>query len=291
MTERSRSASQLQLRSDLASPNEENTLIKFKSVFMAIALVIAPVIVSAPIASAQGTVVMVIDEGQILGNSKAGKDMFTKLKNIENQINVELKTPRDALEADRKTLATKLEGKTQEAVMADAALVTQIENFQKKANEFAAKRQTLSQEYAATEQKALVDFNKAQFRRRYRALGAPGGAEFGGADRTYHRRPRSRRRCGARRGDGGTRHGGDGRGRGRGALHRHRGGGGPYRERGKSPALVHYPAITPRLPGGGVDDTKPNHHRPHRTGSSAFTAAERGDRVRVAPLPPPTETG
>jgi outer membrane protein len=104
---------------------------------------------------------MVIDEGQILGNSKAGKDMFTKLKNIENQINVELKTPRDALEADRKTLATKLEGKTQEAVMADAALVTQIENFQKKANEFAAKRQTLSQEYAATEQKALVDFNKA----------------------------------------------------------------------------------------------------------------------------------
>lgn len=136
-------------------------MITIKSVFMAIALVIAPIIVSAPIASAQGTVVMVIDEGQILGNSKAGKDMFTKLKNIENQINVELKTPRDALEADRKTLATKLEGKTQEAVMADAALVTQIENFQKKANEFAAKRQTLSQEYAATEQKALVDFNKA----------------------------------------------------------------------------------------------------------------------------------
>jgi outer membrane protein len=136
-------------------------MIKIKSVFMAIALVIAPIVVSAPIASAQGTVVMVIDEGQILGNSKAGKDMFTKLKNIENQINVELKTPRDALEADRKTLATKLEGKTQEAVMADAALVTQIENFQKKANEFAAKRQTLSQEYAATEQKALVDFNKA----------------------------------------------------------------------------------------------------------------------------------
>ena len=136
-------------------------MIKIKSVFMAIALVIAPVIVSAPIASAQGTVVMVIDEGQILGNSKAGKDMFTKLKNIENQINVELKTPRDALEADRKTLATKLEGKTQEAVMADAALVTQIENFQKKASDFAAKRQTLSQEYAATEQKALIDFNKA----------------------------------------------------------------------------------------------------------------------------------
>lgn len=134
---------------------------KLKSVFMAIAIVIAPAVVSAPLAAAQGTVVMMIDEGEILSNSKAGKDMFTKLQNIESQINVELKTPRDALETDRKALATKLEGKTQEAVMADAALVGQIEAFQKKAADFAAKRQVLSQEYAATEQKALIDFNKA----------------------------------------------------------------------------------------------------------------------------------
>jgi len=133
----------------------------FKSLIIAVAVSIAPVVAVAPVAEAQGTVVVVIDEGQILSNSKAGKDMFTKLQNIENQINAELKTPRDALEAERKTLATKLEGKTQEAVLADAALVTQIEGFQKKASEFAAKRQTLSQEYAATEQKALVDFNKA----------------------------------------------------------------------------------------------------------------------------------
>jgi outer membrane protein len=134
---------------------------KLKSLMIAIAIVIAPVVAVAPAASAQGTVVVVIDQGKILADSKAGKDMLTKLKNIETQINSELKGPADALSAERKTLATKVEGKTEQAVLADAALVTQIEGFQKKANDLAAKRQVLSQEFAATEQKAFVDFNKA----------------------------------------------------------------------------------------------------------------------------------
>lgn len=134
---------------------------KLKSLMIAVAIVIAPVVAAAPAASAQGTVVVVIDQGKILADSKAGKDMLTKLKNIETQINSELKGPADALSAERKTLATKVEGKTEQAVLADAALVTQIEGFQKKANELAAKRQVLSQEFAATEQKAFVDFNKA----------------------------------------------------------------------------------------------------------------------------------
>jgi outer membrane protein len=110
---------------------------------------------------AQGTVVMIIDEGKILTDSKAGKDLFTKLKNIETQINGELKVPRDALEADRTSLAAQVDGKTREAIVADAALVAKIEAFQTKANEFAQKRSILSQEYAATEQKAFIDFNTA----------------------------------------------------------------------------------------------------------------------------------
>lgn len=110
---------------------------------------------------AQGTVVMIIDEGRILTDSKAGKDLFTKLKNIETQINGELKAPRDALEADRTSLAAQVDGKTREAIVADAALVAKIEAFQTKANEFAQKRSILSQEYAATEQKAFIDFNTA----------------------------------------------------------------------------------------------------------------------------------
>ncbi|MBK8199672.1 MAG: OmpH family outer membrane protein [Acidobacteria bacterium] len=132
-----------------------------KSAMAAFTLALASLFVAAPVALAQGTVVITIDEGKILADSKAGKDMFTKLKNIENQINAELKPSRDSLETERQALATKVQGKTREALVADTALVKQIEDFQKKANEFAAKRNTLSQEYAATEQKSFMDFNTA----------------------------------------------------------------------------------------------------------------------------------
>lgn len=133
----------------------------FRSIFAAVILAVTVSVSYAQPSHAQGTVVMIIDEGRILTDSKAGKDMFTKLKNIETQINAELKPPRDALEADRVALVGKLEGKTREAIAADAALVQQIEAFQTKSNEFAQKRTLLSQEYAATEQKAFVDFNTA----------------------------------------------------------------------------------------------------------------------------------
>ena len=134
---------------------------KFKTLLTALMLSASTLMVVAPSAAAQGTVIMVIDEGRIVGESKAGKDMFTKLKNIETQINAELKPTRDSLEAERQALATKLDGKTREAIVADAALVKQIEDFQKKSNDFAQKRTTLSQEYAATEQKSFIDFNTA----------------------------------------------------------------------------------------------------------------------------------
>ena len=134
---------------------------KLKSILAAFTLALATYFTIGPVAVAQGTTIMVIDEGRILADSKAGKDMFTKLKNIENQINAELKPSRDALETERQAIAGKLEGKTREAIGADAALVKQIEDFQKKANDFAQKRNTLSQEYAATEQKSFTDFNTA----------------------------------------------------------------------------------------------------------------------------------
>ena len=82
-----------------------------KSVLAALTLALASFFVAAPVATAQGSVVVVIDEGRILGDSKAGKDMLTKLKNIENQINAELKPTRDSLETERQSLAGKLQGK------------------------------------------------------------------------------------------------------------------------------------------------------------------------------------
>lgn len=134
---------------------------KTKTLLAALALAATMAAAPVPAASAQGAVIMVIDEGRIVGESKAGKDMFTKLKNIENQISTELKPARDALEAERVALAAKVDGKTREAILSDAALVKQIDDFQKKTNDFSQARTILAQEYAATEQKSFSDFNTA----------------------------------------------------------------------------------------------------------------------------------
>jgi len=132
-----------------------------KHMLFALSLVVSGVAVAAPAASAQGATVVMIDEGRLLGESKAGKDIQTKLKNLETQMKNELEPIRATLETDSKALQTKVEGKTREAVAADTALLGQLTAYQKRAQEFAQKQQIISQEFQLTERKALIDFNKA----------------------------------------------------------------------------------------------------------------------------------
>jgi len=132
-----------------------------RHMLFALSLIVSGVAVTAPAASAQGATVVMIDEGRLLGESKAGKDIQTKLKNLETQMKNELEPIRATLETDGKALQTKVEGKTREAVAADTALVGQLTAYQKRAQEFAQKQQIVSKEFQLTERQALIDFNKA----------------------------------------------------------------------------------------------------------------------------------
>ena len=132
-----------------------------KHMLFALSLVVSGVAVAAPAASAQGTTVVMIDEGRLLGESKAGKDIQTKLKNLETQMKNELEPIRATLETDGKALQTKVEGKTREAIAADTAIMGQLTAYQKRAQEFAQKQQIVSKEFQLTERQALIDFNKA----------------------------------------------------------------------------------------------------------------------------------
>ncbi|MEH6410733.1 MAG: OmpH family outer membrane protein [Hyphomonas sp.] len=132
-----------------------------KHMLVALSLMVTGAAVAVPAATAQGTTVVMIDEGRLLTESKAGKDIQTKLSSLETQMKNELEPTRATLETDGKALQTKIEGKTREAVAADTALVAQLTAYQKRANEFAQKRQIVSQEFQLTERKALVDFNRA----------------------------------------------------------------------------------------------------------------------------------
>jgi len=132
-----------------------------KKLLLAFAFLISGAAVTAPVAAAQGTTVIAIDEVKILRESKAGKDMATKLDSIETQMNNELTPTRTSLQTEGKALDAKLEGKTRAQVSADTALVTELNTYQTKANTFAAKAQKYSQEFSLTERVALANFNKA----------------------------------------------------------------------------------------------------------------------------------
>jgi outer membrane protein len=132
-----------------------------KKIMFAFALLIGSAAFTAPAALAQGSNVIAIDEVKILRDSKAGKDMATKLNNIETQMNGELTPERNTLQTQGKALDAKLSGKTREQVNADAALVSELNGYQAKANAFAAKAQRASQEFSLTERVALANFNKA----------------------------------------------------------------------------------------------------------------------------------
>ena len=132
-----------------------------KHMLVAVSLMATGAAVAAPAAMAQGTTVVMIDEGRLLTESKAGKDIQTKLGSLETQMKNELEPIRATLETDGKALQTKAEGKTREAIAADTALIAQLTAYQKRAQEFAQKQQIVSKEFQLTERKALIDFNKA----------------------------------------------------------------------------------------------------------------------------------
>ncbi len=136
-------------------------MIRVKSILATLALAVSAAFAVSPAATAQGTKVVVIDRVQTFTQSQAGQDIRTKIQAIETTMQGELQPLATALQTDGAALRTKSEGKTQETVRADAALMSEIEAYSRKANDFERKRQIAAQELALTERKALVDFNNA----------------------------------------------------------------------------------------------------------------------------------
>lgn len=132
-----------------------------KSLITAIAFaLVAPLAVQFS-AAAQGTKVVVIDRVQILAQSKAGQDIQTKVGAIEGAMQSELQPTVTKLQTDGAAIETKTQGMTREAILADAALKGEVEQYARESNQFNRARQIASQELSLTERKALVDFNNA----------------------------------------------------------------------------------------------------------------------------------
>lgn len=132
-----------------------------KSMLAAMAFSLGVASVAAPIATAQGTTVVVIDQRKIMATSLAGKDIQQKITNIENAMKNELRPLATQIENDGKSLEAKTKGKSQEALRADASLRTEAQNYTTKIQNYERRRNIAAQELTLTERKAWADFYNA----------------------------------------------------------------------------------------------------------------------------------
>lgn len=132
-----------------------------KKLFVAMALALSSITIAAPIASAQGTTVVVIDQRKIMRDSRAGKDIQAKMKSIEDQIKRELEGTSRSLQSEGQSIESRTQNMTPQAVAADPTLKGQVESFYKKAGEFNRTRQIRARELQITERKAWNEFFKA----------------------------------------------------------------------------------------------------------------------------------
>lgn len=132
---------------------------RLRALIGAMMLAVVPAtFVAAPVASAQGTKVIVYDQERVMLESKAGKDIATKLKAMSDATKTQLKPEGDALESERKSLESRTANMTQQAVAADQALVGQLESYARKVNAYGVKVQKNGQELALTERAAWQEF-------------------------------------------------------------------------------------------------------------------------------------
>lgn len=134
-------------------------MMTFKKIAFAIAafMVVAP----ASVQAVAETKIVVIDQSRIMSESKAGKDVAAKVKNIAEQMNKELNPTLDALTKEDKSLKEKLAPLNQKAIMEDQALVSRLKSFQKRTQEFEVTRQTRARELELTRRDAWSKFYNA----------------------------------------------------------------------------------------------------------------------------------
>ena len=133
----------------------------FKKLLAAAVLATASIAVAAPVAAAQGTKVVVIDQARVMRESLGGKDIQAKLQGIEDAIAREMKPTADSLTSEGKAIEAKSANMTDEAIRADTALQAEVQAYVAKAQQFNQRRQVASQEIQLTERKAWSDFFRA----------------------------------------------------------------------------------------------------------------------------------
>lgn len=117
------------------------------------ALGLAIAVASTVAAAAQSTI-LVVDTASAYNDSMVGKHIQRQVKSMATTTETQLKAQATPLETRQKSLATQVDGKTRNEIAGNAALVSQIENFQKDTAKLQQDMAIAQRELQITEAKA-----------------------------------------------------------------------------------------------------------------------------------------
>lgn len=130
---------------------------RFTTPFIAAALMAAATLLAAPAASAQQAAsVVVLDYQRVIATSDVGRDMTTRLGQIQQQMQSELQPEAEAIERERQSLAQAMSGLTPEQMRADP----RVAQMQQRLEQFRERQVTAARDLDYTRQATLLDFNR-----------------------------------------------------------------------------------------------------------------------------------
>ena len=132
-----------------------------KAAAASVAVVMSSVALAAPVAQAQNSQVVVIDQQRVMAESSAGLDIAQKVHQISTTIQSELTPEANALQQQGESLEARTANMSMEAIGADQALRTEVETYAQRAQQFSLDRQFAAAELQATERAAWTRFYQA----------------------------------------------------------------------------------------------------------------------------------
>ncbi|WP_018147183.1 OmpH family outer membrane protein [Henriciella marina] len=130
----------------------------FNTALASVAVLFSTAIVAAPVAAAQNSEVVVIDQQRIMTETSGGQDIVRKVGEIGTTIQSELTPEANALQQQGEALEARTANMSMEAIGADEALRAEVEAYAQRAQQFSRNRQIAAAELQATERAAWARF-------------------------------------------------------------------------------------------------------------------------------------
>lgn len=126
--------------------------------FLRTAIAAAALAFAAMPAMAQSGI-LVVDMQKVYSDSKVGKHITSRMKSLAATDEATIKSQASSLESTMKSLRPQLEGKSQQDILSNASLKTQLESFGKRQGELQSTARKKQAELALTRNKALGTVN------------------------------------------------------------------------------------------------------------------------------------